>query len=330
VRVGTGGDSYCLEDCTGASDCATNYTCSTGTVTSIDGTSRRQCVPNSNDCSNPGGVTCTDDAYEDNDSRTAASTSPALPPGSYDLVSCPAGASDDDEDWYKITITADSQVDLSLNGGNESDLDLGLYDSAGVLIKNSVSLTSMESVSECLVPGTYYVRVYAWSSAMNSYTLTYGRTAMSCAACVDDAREPDDDATQARMLTFSEVYVGASGPYVSDDNMICSGDDDWYRIDMVDGDSLDIDLFFTQTNSTQDLDLHLYKGAVDLTPCTEANPGTCSTANGQSTTSDETYSYTLDDAACTIGASCPHYVVVHGWAGSVNGYDILIGLDIAP
>ena len=97
-----------------------------------------------------------------------------------------------------------------------------------------------------------------------------------------------------------------------------------------DGDSLSIDLFFTQTNSNQDLDLHLYKGAVDLTPCTEASPGTCSTANGQSTTSDETYSYTLDDPACTISAHCPHYVVVHGWAGSVNSYDILIGLDIGP
>lgn len=333
VRVGTGGSSYCLQSCAGAGDCPTNYTCSTDAVTSIDGASGRQCVPNSNDCSNPGGTTCTDDSYEDNDSRTQASSSPALPAGTYNLVSCPGGSSDDDEDWFEITIAADSQVTLNLTGGSQSDLDLGLYDSTGALIKSSVSLTSTESVARCLLPGTYYVRVYAWSAASNPYTLTYGSTAMSCApACTDDAAENDDNATQARVLLFNDVFTGTdgNGPYTSENNMICSNDEDWYRIDLVNGDTLSIELFFTQANSSEDLDLHLYKGAVDLTPCTEANPSTCSAANGQSTTSNESYTYTLNDAACTISNDCPHYVVVHGWSGAENIYDILIGLEIAP
>jgi len=329
VRVGTGGDSFCLQSCTSSAECPTDYTCSASAVTSVNGASGKQCVPNSNDCSNPGGgSTCTDDAYEDNDSRTQASTRPALNPGDYDLVSCPAGGGDtgDDEDWFKIVLTGDAQVDVEILGDEVSDLDLALYDNNGVAIDTSVSLTSYEQVGACLPAGTYYIRVYAWGPVENSYLLSYTRTSQSCTAtCVDDADEPDDNASSARVVSYSELYPG---PYTSN-SMMCSNDDDWIRVHLINGDRLIVDLYFTQANSQQDLDLHWYRNGTDLTPCSPSSPGTCDPAYGQSATSNEHAEYIVTDPACTLSNQCIYYVVVRGWDGSQNSYDIEITLDPA-
>lgn len=318
VRVGVMNEPFCLQACSGPADCPSGYSCSASAVTSVDGATGRQCVPDSGSCT--GGAACVDDLWEDNDTRAQAAANGPLPANElYDLTSCPlVGGGGDDEDFFELSITADSQVVVELAGGDVTDLDLALQTSTGTVLQSSTSLSSDETITRCLTPGTYYVRVYAWGTGANDYLLAYDRTAQSCAsACVDDAHEPDDDAVNARETTYPVHSAG--------NNTICTSDD-WFAVDLFNGEHLTVDLTFTQTNAQQDLDLHLIApGGTDLTPCTESNPSTCTAAQGQSATSNEHYEFTAPAAGC--GAGCTYHVVVHGWAGSKNAYSIQIEVE---
>ena len=56
----------------------------------------------------------------------------------------------------------------------------------------------------------------------------------------------------------------------------------------------------------------------------ELAPATCTPAQGQSSDDDEH----LEAKVTTVGcAPCTFYVVVHGWDGAANDYDIRIGLE---
>ncbi len=290
-------------------------TCSASPVTSVNGASARQCVPSSGSCSVS--TTCTDDFFEDNDSRTQAAALPDLDPDTYMFTSCPLpDGSNDDEDWFPIILTADATVTFNLVGQTVSDLDLGLYDSAGVRLASATGPTSTEMVSKCLTPGTYYVRVYAWGAGMeNDYSLTYTRAAGACPmVCTDDAQEPDDNATDARGIIYP-VFTSAN-------NQICSGDKDWYRVLLFNAEVLTVDLTFTQASATQDLDIHLYNSmSMDLTPCSVQSPGTCQFNNGQGADSNEHFTFTAPAACSTL---CTYYVVIEGYNNSSNAYSIRI------
>ncbi len=89
---------------------------------------------------------------------------------------------------------------------------------------------------------------------------------------------------------------------------------------------LTVDLTFVQNNSMQDLDLHLINhNGTDLTPCHESNPATCTAQDGQGAQSNEHYEYTAPQSGCATG--CDYYVVVHGFNGSQNTYDIAISIQ---
>jgi hypothetical protein len=208
-------------------------------------------------------------------------------------------------------------VTASIAGGSASDLDLSLVDATGALIVKSDSLSSNEMVtSACLLAGSYYLRVYAWSPDENPYTLTWsGASCGGGGTCDDDAEEPDDNTMSAR-------HVDYAVPHTSDTNAICSGDEDWFRVYLYSGETVYVTLAFTQLTASEDLDLHLYQGTTDLTPCSESSPGLCDPMNGQSGNSNENMDY-------TVSTSGYYYVVVHGWDGSENLYDICIGLSTA-
>ncbi len=318
VRVGVMNQPYCLDACTGAADCATGYTCSASPVTSVNGASARQCVPNSGSCTAGGG--CTDDLWEDNDTRAQAAANPALPANDiFDLTSCPlATGTGDDEDFFELDITADATITLEITGEAVTDLDLALTSSTGANLQTSTSLTSSETITRCLTPGLYYARVYAFGTGENDYLLSYDVSPGSCAlACNEDSFEDDDSTSEARFTSFPT--------HTATGQTICT-DDDWYAVSLLNSEVLTVSLTFTQTTSQQDLDLHFHNAAgTDLTPCTEANPATCTTAQGQSANSNEAYTFTAPSTGCTSG--CDYYVRVHGWAGSKNTYAISIAVQ---
>lgn len=324
VYMGSMGASYCLQGCAGG--CPTGYACSATPLTSVNGASARQCVPQSGSCEMPSGQ-CVDDANEDDDSRSQASANAAadgpLGAGTSDFVSCPkvnppASGSQVDDDWFQLVTTADTRVDLWLYGSGESDLDLHLYRADGSVLTKSTSLEADENIVRCLPAGTYYVKVNGYDAVRSEYLIDQVRTAETCVtSCTDDAREDDDTYSQARPTTFPN--------HTSTGNTTCPNDDDWYKVRLFTGDHLELDLAFTQSNAAQDLDLHLYKGEfTDLWPCSPSNPSTCSVAHGQSATSNEHAEYDVP-AGCESG--CDYYVVVRGYDGSKNAYGITISIQ---
>lgn len=319
VRVGASADSFCLQDC--SVPCPTDYECSTTALESVDGAISRHCVPVSLDCSNPGGLQCADDSFENNDSRLSAQANAVLPADTtHNLVSCPAASGvGDDEDWFEVFLSEESTLDVTLSGTGVSDLDLAIYQQDGSFIASSGSLSSQEAVSHCLPQGFYVIRVYAFGAQENPYTLSYTTTPQICnlvASCQPDASEDDDNATQARVVDI------AAGVFQSTGQTLCSLDQDWYEVQLLNDQLLLIELSFDQTANSEDLDIHLYNSAsVDLTPCSAADTQSCDGTNGQGATSNESLIFVAPASGC---APCTFYVVVEGFDGAENDYDIRI------
>ncbi len=317
VYMGSMGDSYCLQGCGGG--CPTGYTCSASKIYSVDGAMAYQCVPESGSCQAPTGQ-CTDDDWEENDTRSAASANPGLDPDLLALSSCPSTTNSygQDDDWFKIVLAADSRVDLEITGDGASDLDLHLYRSDGTVITKSTSLTSDESISTCLKPATYYVKVNGYGHAKSDYLFQYDKTAETCnTACTDDAAEDDDTNSQARVTSYPM--------HTATGQKICTNDDDRYKVRLYEGEKLTMDLTFTQATSAEDLDLHLYKDSVDLWPCSPDDPWECSSTHGQSATANEHAEYTVPAGTCASG--CDYFVVVRGWDGATNTYGITLKVE---
>jgi hypothetical protein len=315
VRIGAAGASYCLQKC--GTGCPAGTTCSTTSVTSVDGASAPQCVPASGTCE-MSTTTCQDDAWEVNDTRAAAAQNPVLMPDTYDLVSCPSATSStgSNDDWFKIVVPSDQRVDLQIAGGPETDLDLHLVRADGTLVTESTSFDPDEEINTCLPAATYYVKVDGYGHARNAYLMSYETHAETCVTtCQDDAREDDDTYSQARPALDGITSTG---------NRICPDDDDWYHVLLFTGDVMKVDLTFLQSSASQDLDIHLYKNSLDLTPCDPDHVGSCALDNGQGVSSNEHMTYATP-AGCAAG--CDYYVVVRGFRHASNSYGIAIGIQ---
>ncbi|MCK6571640.1 pre-peptidase C-terminal domain-containing protein [Myxococcota bacterium] len=120
---------------------------------------------------------CTDDldgpTGEHNDSQTEAK---GLPRAGEDRRIC-----DYDDDWYTFDVDAQASVRLdALFTHADGDLDIALYrDDSNTPIATSAGVGNGEVIEETLERGTYFVRVYGFRSAQNTYRLfrSSGQTA---------------------------------------------------------------------------------------------------------------------------------------------------------
>ncbi|MGE3457577.1 MAG: pre-peptidase C-terminal domain-containing protein [Kofleriaceae bacterium] len=323
VYMGAMNASYCLQSC--VSGCPTGFTCSAQKLPSVDGASDYQCVPQSGSCEMPQ-APCEDDIWEDNDTLADAMANPSLVPNAnYDLVSCPGdGAIAVDDDWYKITVTADAKVTLTLTGEATTDLDLRLYEADGSSLTSSNSPIASEKIILCLTPGTYYARVLG-GDAQNLYSLNFESSAQSCTStCTDDNYEQDDTFSQSFPTLINDGILNRT-VFERTTGKICSGDDDWYRVPLFTGNKLIMDLTFVHS-PLADLDIHLYKNGVDQWPCDIGNSASqCSIARGQGSASNEHAEF-IAPAGCETTA-CVYDVVVHGYANSTNSYSLKLQLQ---
>jgi hypothetical protein len=316
LRVGVEGEAFCFKACSSDGECGSGYICSPGELESVEGAKGRQCVPMNESCE-VGGA-CPDDSFEQNDGRTMAQE---IAPGTTgELRMCPLGDIQADEDWYTFTVTGDTETTLAIAGDTYPNMELSLLDDSGKLIAASEDWGSDDDVERCLKPGTYTVRVYSYFSGENDYSLQLTTAPGDCrdqggGTCEDDPFEDDDRADQGRIPDFEDNVFRAS------DNQICSGDDDWFFITLFEGESIWATLQFDQVSEDQDLDLLVYNSAGELlTPCSEADPSGCDADNGQSGDANE-------EMVFTAPAYDEYYVVVHGWDGAENSYEICIGLE---
>ena len=169
VMGGTG--SYCFTACNGTpGECPTDYYCSVGMLSSVDGVAARQCIPEDYSCA-AGAAECVDDDYEPNDTRADAKT---ITPGIFALESCPSSTDAQDDDWFKFTVTGGAKmVTITLDGDKPPDLDLRLVSGDGAtVIARSTGLTSLEEISRFLPAASYNAVVYSvLDPAVASYLL---------------------------------------------------------------------------------------------------------------------------------------------------------------
>ncbi|MFH0758179.1 MAG: pre-peptidase C-terminal domain-containing protein [Bacteroidota bacterium] len=111
-------------------------------------------------------VTWGDDRFEDNDYLEDAA---ALWEYHYfeDLY-----VSADDEDWYSISLSADS-ISITCDFIHKNgDINLDIVDGNGNILRSALSETDNEALSYTVKQlGTYYIHVYSLSEKSNSYTL---------------------------------------------------------------------------------------------------------------------------------------------------------------
>lgn len=306
----------CLASCED-DPCPSGYVCSANPITSVSGRTAFQCIPEGGSCAESA-AQCTDDDFAPNYGPGQAA---ALEEGEYpDLVMCPRDDGYLGENWFTIETSGDELVSLELSGGDHTDLDLWLLDPYGGVVDRSINFDSQEDILTCLPEGGYYAVVNeAWLNEENPYLLSYHSTSADCADyCTPDDYGPDDDFSQAREvdLTFDS--------YLAEDNKICPGESDFYAIELFDGETMAALAAFEQTSILDDLDFRFYDEDQNvLTPCSEEEPELCDPDHGQSSTSDEYFEYTVEDAGCT---PCTFYLEVWGFGDASNEYDILIEL----
>ncbi len=240
---------------------------------------------------------CVDDGYEDNDTSDDAVT---LEEGSpLDLAICP-----DDEDWFLVTIPGTRRGVVHLEEGSEpAGLSLELHDpDTGALLDQSDSNEAVKELSldnlfaaerNVLVKVSARLRI-SYTYSLSFFTRTYPGD------CVDDRYEDNENPEDARELT---------APGVEANLMICSGDDDWYFMEVETGYDLGIQVLFEHEEGN--IDAVLYE-----------SDGQTEAAAGRSLTDNENLP--------TIGAAgYPRYYLlrVFGVSGAQNPYSLVLFSD---
>ncbi len=294
------GQTRCLVDCQDNPDgCPGGTVCSVDALIGVSGLTRRQCVPSSGFCVSSG--TCTADTWEEND--TPSPSLPAITEGTISgLTMCMDPTTGlPDPDWFRFVLNRPSLTLVELRFlHSQGDLDLRVRNTQNQILGQSMSVTNNELVLLCLQPATYYIEVFTWDEEINTtYSLVFETIEDGC--CLDDEWEPSNSPAQAIPVLSGDII---------DDLTICSGDEDWFSIQLQAGDILFVELLFDQLTDSQDLDVYVYgtNGTTNLTPCCDPN-------NGQSGTSNE-------ELLFQAPATGTYYVVVDGFYGSENEYII--------
>jgi hypothetical protein len=253
------------------------------------------CLPAGSDyfafVASSGSTTCTEDALDPNRSPSAAY---ALTAGTAQRSLRLCGGSDD---WFKVALTAGQVLDATISFTHANgDLDLDAYAPDGTTLlaqsRQSSATVNEEHVQVTAgAAGTYYLRVYAAAGVANTYDLA---TTVHM-RCMDDAYEPNDSPAQATALNAG-TYSGLA---------ICSGNEDWYKIQLHAADNLDVSIDFT--NALGDLDLEVY-----------APDGTTLLGRSDGTTDGESLSFRV------LPATGFYYVRVLGYQGAQNTYTLTL------
>lgn len=154
-----------------------------------------------------------------------------------------------DKDWYKFTLSATSNLNITLSA-LPADYDIILYNSSGTEIKRSeLGGTSSETITNNnTAAGTYYIQVFGYNGANSSscYTLNIGSsTATGCQSSYDNNNETFGTAVT---IPFNTDVKGLINP---------SGDNDYYKFVITNGGTITI----TLSTLPADYDMRLFNSA---------------------------------------------------------------------
>ena len=106
-----------------------------------------------------------DDQFEENDQQSSAAPLYEFT-YYYDLIVLA-----DDDDWYAMTLSADSLSIKCLFTHANGDINMDLVDSEGTILATSQGTADNEQINYIVdVLGTYYIHVYLDSGTSNTYT----------------------------------------------------------------------------------------------------------------------------------------------------------------
>ena len=322
VHMGTRGRSFCLNACSSDADCEQDYVCSKSPIASVDRRMGRLCTPLEESCEPEMTLGCPDDPYEDND--TPATATPFAQGLLEPLAAC-VDHGRGDPDWFALEVDVTSQLQVNVAGDDASDLDLAVTDEMGTVIAVAESLRTQEDLGLCLGPGSYRAQVKPIGDVRGEYGIEWSARPSACgdqAVCQPDAFEGDENQQNARKVDWIRGYEQSA-------NTICSGDEDWYEINLEKGQMFAVELIFVQTSTAEDLDLHFYQqDGTHLTPCSEADPSRCSSFQDKVLTPTNTTTFSL----IRVGATTLLYEVlaVHRTATEFGftSHDVLLQTDV--
>ncbi|MEA5534599.1 lectin-like protein [Crocosphaera sp. XPORK-15E] len=219
-----------------------------------DMTGRQLYTFNGNGGDGGGGGSDIDDQFEENDSRETAAQLTELTNGlnSFDNLVILSN----DDDYYRFSLLETGQLGnkISIEFEHiEGDLDLKLYrvseDGTFVSVGESYGVSNLESISLAgQQVGDYVALVYGFAGTSNEYSLSLDLPAGNV-PLEDDIYEDNNNSETATILEESQLIKNLN---------ITEGDEDWFRLDLVeDGDKSDrIRVDFT--HALGDLDIQLW------------------------------------------------------------------------
>jgi len=150
-----------------------------------------------------------------------------------------------DQDWFKVRLTAGDTYQINLEGSATTGETLsdpllaGVYDASGALVAgttNDDGGTGLNSQIDFAptTTGDYFISASAFGSGVGTYKLLLNQT---------NTGAPTDDFTETTGTTGS-VSVGGS----SNGSIEAIGDNDWFAVDLVAGQTYRLDLEGTETS----------------------------------------------------------------------------------
>ena len=207
-------------------------------------------------------------AFEPNESTAAAAL---ITSG---VVNSAAITTSTDNDYFKITTTATSNIVYNLVGPSGVDFDLTVLNSSGTQIGSSAGTTATETITlNNQAAGTYYIRVYGYSGAFSATCYTIKATATTVTSCVstyDNSTNntANNSTTNAPVIPFNTNITG---------QISTGGDVDNYKFVITTGGTITL----TLTTLPANYNLRLVNSA-----------GSVITTSSNSGTNNESISYT--------------------------------------
>jgi len=186
--------------------------------------------------------TCTSDAYEPNDTDSAAVP---LTDGNYPGLFACSG----DDDWYELTLLGGEAATIELAFSDaEGDIDAYFWDPTVTSVLTSGETTDDDEVFSypVVIDGTYYVQVALIVDSGSVPGNPYEMTVTSAPTCAPDAYEPNDSIGAATSIPIGNT-AGAT---------VCELEPDYYSFNLNTGDNVTVGINFPHAEG--DLDLFLY------------------------------------------------------------------------
>gem|GEM_PF-4417465 len=189
-------------ECVSASGCTSDRDCATGFVC-IGGNCQER----------PSG--CRGDPLEPNDGQGQAIR--VATQRIENLEICPEG----DEDFFVLSLNKGDHVRILIEFTHANgDIDAKVFDQDGRTVVSATSSTDNEEIQfEAQSDGAYYLKVYGYGGAKNSYNLDVTITARA-AGCEDDEFEANEDQTSPVPLDSGQEISG----------VLCPNDPDFFAI----------------------------------------------------------------------------------------------------